>query len=100
MNLNTSTKPAEAASRPVWLPPLLSLATLFVLFLTATGVRRSSFAEAGRPVMIAISTAASVAIALYGIKLMVAARTRGVASAVAGAVMLVLGATTVVHVLK
>ena len=97
----TSYKPENAEGNPpAWLPPLVGVATLFVLFLTASGVRRSSFADAGRPVMIALSTAASVAIALYGVKLLVAVRMRGVASAVSGAVMLVLGVTTIVHVLK
>ena len=97
----TSFKPEHTAGNPpAWLPPLVSVAALFVLFLTATGVRRSSFADACRPVMVTLSTAASVAIALYGVKLLVASRMRGLASAVSGAVMLLLGITTIVHVLK
>jgi hypothetical protein len=97
MNMQTETRGTE---RPVWQPPLAAVASLFALFLTATAVRRSGFADAGRPVMIALSSAASVAIALYGVKMLVAARARGTASAVAGAVMLALGVMTALHVLK
>ena len=90
----------RSTAHPVWLPPLAAVATLFTLFLTATAVRRSDFADGGRPVMIVLSAAASVAIALYGVKMIVAARARGIASAVAGVVMLMLGLMTTLHVLK
>lgn len=90
----------SAGRRPVWLPPLASVATLFVLFLAAMAVRRSSYADSGRPLMIVLSTLAAVAIALYGVKMLAASRGRGIAGALAGALMVVLGASTLVHVLK
>jgi hypothetical protein len=97
MRIEPRTNPAE---RPLWLPPLASLATLFVLFLTASAARRSAIADASRPVMITLSTVAAVAITLYGVKMVVAARARGLASAVAGLVMVVLGIVTALHVLR
>lgn len=87
-------------TRPVWVPPAVSVGSLFGLFLVAAGLRRSPIAEATRGVMIAISTVVSVAIALYGIKMLIEARARGIASAVAGLVMTGLGISTIIHVLK
>jgi hypothetical protein len=63
-------------------------------------VRRSPLAEAGRPVMIALSTVASAMIASYGVIMIVQARARGLASAVSGLVMLLLGLYTAKHVLR
>ncbi len=89
-------RPAEA--RPVWLPPVVSVVTLFVLFLIAVVVRRSGLGALGTNVMIGLSTIASAAIALYGVKMIIQARARGIASAIAGAVMVVLGVYTTYHV--
>lgn len=98
MRLIPSTRRSPAT--PVWLPPLASVVVLFVLFVVATLVRRSSLAEAGRPVMIVLSTAAAVVITLHGARMMAAARARGWPSALAGAVMVVLGLYTLLHVLR
>lgn len=87
-------------SRSVWVPPLVSVGSLLVLFLSAMAVRRSPIADSGRPVMIALSAAAALAIALYGAKMMVDARARGIASAVAGLTMAILGVYTALHVLR
>lgn len=84
----------------IWKPPLASIGMLAGLFGIATAVRHSPFAEAGRSVMTVVSTIAAVAIAGYGIKMIVAARARGVWSAIAGVVMVILGAGTTLHVLK
>jgi ABC-type Co2+ transport system permease subunit len=89
-------RPAEAG--PVWLPPVVSLVTLFVLFLAAVVVRRSGLGALGTNIMIGLSTIASAAIALYGVKMIVQSRARGIASAIAGAVMVILGAYTTYHV--
>ncbi len=89
-------RPAEV--RPVWLPPVVSVVTLFVLFLIAVVVRRSGLGALGTNVMIGLSTIASAAIALYGVKMIIQARARGIASAIAGAVMVVLGVYTTYHV--
>lgn len=89
-------RPAEA--RPLWLPPVVSVVTLFLLFLVAVIVRRSGLGAVGTNVMIGLSTIASAAIALYGVKMIVQARARGIASAIAGAVMAVLGVYTIFHV--
>lgn len=89
-------RPAEA--RPVWLPPVVSVVTLFLLFVVAVIVRRSGFGAMGSNVMIGLSTIASAVIALYGVKMIVEARARGIVSAVAGAVMVVLGVYTTYHV--
>ncbi len=98
MRLIPSTRRSPAT--PVWLPPLASVVVLFFLFVVATLVRRSSLAEAGRPVMIALSAAAAVIITLHGTRMMAAARARGWPSALAGAVMVVLGLYTLLHVLR
>ena len=50
--------------------------------------------------MVALSTAAAAAIAVYGVLMIVQARARGIASAVAGLTMLVLGLYTCNHVLR
>ncbi len=89
-------RPAEA--RPLWLPPVVSVVTLFVLFVVAMVVRRSGLGALGTNVMIGLSTIASAAIALYGVKMIIQARARGIASAIAGAVMVVLGVYTTYHV--
>jgi hypothetical protein len=94
MNLETR------SSRPVWVPLAVSVGTLFGLFASAMAVRHSPIADAGRPVMIALSTAAAVAIAVYGLLMVVQARARGIGSAVAGLSMLVLGLYTCNHVLR
>lgn len=86
--------------QPLWLPPLLSVAALFGLFLTAMAVRRSPLATAGRPVMVALSSLAAVVIALDGALLLLQARARRLASALAGLVMLALGLMTSRHVLR
>ena len=90
----------EGQRRPVWLPPLASLVTLFSLFLTATAVRHSPVADASRPVMVVISTAAAVGIALYGAVMLVQSRARGLAAAGAGLVMVALGLMTTLHLLR
>ncbi len=90
----------RSAGRRAWVPPLASAGVLFALFLAAVGVRRSPFADAGRPVMIALSTAAAVGIALLGARMALAARVRGIGSAVAGLAMVAMGVYTAIHVLK
>jgi hypothetical protein len=87
-------------SRSAWLPPLAAVGTLFALFASAMAVRHSPFAEAGRPVMIALSTFASIAIAIYGALMLVQLRARGIAGASAGLVMVILGLFTAKHVLS
>ena len=98
MRLIPSTR--RSLATPVWLPPLASVVVLFSLFVVATLVRRSSLAEAGRPVMVALSAAAAVIIALHGARMMAAARARGWPSALAGALMVALGLYTLLHVLR
>ena len=85
-------------SQPVWIPPLAGVATLFALFASSIAVRRSPFAATGRPVMVTLSTIAAVVIALYGALMIVQARARGIGSAVAGGIMLILGLFTTSHV--
>lgn len=96
---NISRFQPSSGSRSVWLPPLVSLATLFALFASAMAVRQSPLAEAGRPVMIALSTIAALAIALYGGLMIVQHRARGLAGAAAGLMMVILGLFTANHVL-
>lgn len=86
--------------RPIWMPPLVGAAVLFCLFLLATAVRNSPIASSGRGVMIVLSTAAAAAVTLYGLKMVVDARIRGIASAAAGAVMVAMGVYTLLHVLR
>jgi len=93
--MNSTSQP-----RPAWLPPLVSVAALFALFASAVAVRESSFAEGGRPVMIALSAIAAAVIALYGAVMIVQGRVRGIASVVAGCSMVVLGLYTANHVLR
>jgi len=88
------------SDRPAWVPVAVSVGTLFGLFASAMAVRHSPIADAGRPVMVALSTAAAVAIAIYGLLMVVQARARGIGSAVAGLIMLVLGLYTCNHVLR
>lgn len=94
VNLETRT------NRPAWFPLAVSVGTLFGLFASAMAVRHSPIADAGRPVMIGLSTAAAAAIAVYGALIVVQARARGIGSAVAGLTMLVIGLYTVNHVLR
>ncbi len=82
------------------MPPAIGVGALFALFASAMAVRHSPFADAGRPVMIGLSTAAAAMIAVYGIIMMFQVRTRGIASAVSGLIMLVLGLYTANHVLR
>jgi dolichol kinase len=86
--------------RSVWLPPLASVGTLFALFASAMAVRHSPIADAGRSVMVVLSTVASIVIAIYGALMIVQLRARGVAGALAGLVMVVLGLFTANHVLS
>ena len=97
---NRTREQAGAAQRSVWLPPLVSVATLFALFASAMAVRHSPLSEAGRPVMVALSAIASVAIAIYGVLMVVRGRVHGIASVVAGLVMVILGLFTANHVLS
>jgi hypothetical protein len=86
--------------RSAWLPPLASLATLAALFASAVAVRHSPLADAGRPIMIALSTIASVAITVYGVQMVVRNHARGLAHVIAGLLMIVLGLYTTNHVLS
>lgn len=95
---NTPGFQPSKGQRSVWLPPVVSLATLFALFASAMAVRHSPLAEAGRPVMIALSTIASVAIAIYGFQMIVRVRAHRVVSVIAGLLMIVLGLFTANHV--
>ena len=90
----------QRSTRPAWVPPAIGVGALFALFASAMAVRHSPFADAGRPVMIGLSTAAAAMIAVYGIIMMFQVRTRGIASAVSGLIMLVLGLYTANHVLR
>lgn len=90
----------QANEPEVWKPPMAAVGMLAGLFGIALAVRHSPVAEIGRTVMTIVSSIAAVAIAGYGIKMIVAARVRGVSSAIAGIVMVVLGAATTLHVLK
>lgn len=92
--------PHTSDRRPVWLPPLVGAGSLASLFLLATAVRHSPIADSARGVMIVLSTAAAGAVALYGVKMVVDARVRGIASAVAGLAMVAMGVYTILHVLR
>jgi hypothetical protein len=87
-------------TRPVWMPPLASVAILFSMFLLAMAVRRAGLGEPGRITMIALSSLAGGAITLYGGKMIADARERGWPSALAGLVMGFLGIYTLLHVLR
>jgi hypothetical protein len=87
-------------SKPVWLPPLLSIGLLFVLFLAAMLTRRLGLGDAGRITMISLSTIAGAGIAVYGGKMLSDARERGWPAAIAGLVMGFLGIYTILHVLR
>jgi len=82
----------------VWLTPLVSAAVLAVLFVVATLVRRSAFADEARPVMIALSTAAAAIIALQGAR--TTAARRGWPGIIAGGAMIAMGLYTLAHVLR
>jgi hypothetical protein len=97
--VNSAVTQTERA-RPVWLPPLVSVALLFSLFLLAMAVRRAGFDDIGRTTMIALSSLAGAGITLYGGKMLADSRERGWPSAVAGLVMGFLGIYTLLHVLR
>ncbi|MDW8061039.1 MAG: hypothetical protein RMK01_13320 [Thermomicrobium sp.] len=82
----------------VWLGPLVSVVVLAALFVAATVLRRSEYADATRPVMVGLSSAAAAIIALQGAR--TAAARRGWPSVVAGGLMLAMGIYTLVHVLR
>lgn len=90
----------QAGARPLWAPPVAGFVTLAALFLLAVAVRRSPIADSARGVMIVVSAVASFVIALYGVKMVVEARVRGLASAVAGLAMIAMGIYTALHVLR
>ena len=98
--MRASPNPWRERTTPIWLPPLASIATLSVLFVAATLLRRSSLADASRPLMVTLSAAAAVVITLHGTRMMRATRARGWPSALAGAVMVALGLYTLLHVLR
>jgi hypothetical protein len=87
-------------TRRVWVPPLVSIGLLFLLFLAAMLTRRAGLGDAGRITMITLSTIAGAGITLYGGKMLNDARERGWPSAVAGLVMGFLGFYTILHVLR
>jgi hypothetical protein len=91
---------SESESRPVWIPPVLSVGLLFVLFLAAMLTRRAGLGDEGRIAMISLSAIAGAGITLYGGKMIADARERGWPSAVAGLIMGFLGIYTVLHVLR
>lgn len=82
----------------VWRAPLVSAAVLAVLFLVATLVRRSSFADEARPVMIGLSSAAAAIIMVQGAR--TAAARRGWPGIIAGGAMIAMGLYTLAHVLR
>lgn len=88
----------EPVNRRLWLPPVVSVAALFAVFMVAMLVRRTGLADEARPVMIGLSATTGGGIALYGAKLIADARAHGWASALAGAIMVFLGGYTIVHV--
>ena len=90
----------DEKSIPAWLPPLASVALLFVLFLAAMLTRRAGLGDVGRITMISLSTIAGAGITLYGGKMLNDARERGWPSAIAGLVMGFLGIYTILHVLR
>lgn len=90
----------DEKATPVWLPPLASVALLFVLFLAAMLTRRAGLGDAGRITMISLSALAGAGITLYGGKMLNDARERGWPSVIAGLVMGFLGIYTILHVLR
>lgn len=84
--------------RSVWWGPVISATVLAALFVIATALRRSALADEARPVMIALSSAAAVIIALQGAR--TAAVRRGWMGVVAGGLMVAMGLYTLVHVLR
>jgi hypothetical protein len=87
-------------TKPVWVPPLVSVGLLFVLFLAAMLTRRAGLGDIGRVTMISLSSIAGAGITLYGGKMLNDARERGWPSALAGLVMGFLGIYTILHVLR
>jgi len=96
--VTSTTVSRRKGQRSVWFGPLVSAAVLASLFVVATLVRRSAFADEARPVMIALSTAAAVIIALQGAR--TAAARRGWPGIIAGGAMIAMGIYTLVHVLR
>ncbi|MFN3337022.1 MAG: hypothetical protein ACK42I_05920, partial [Thermomicrobium sp.] len=88
----------EKRRRSVWLGPVVGAFLLGVLFVVATVLRRSEFADAARPVMVGISSATAVIIALEGAR--TAAARRGWSGVIAGGLMVAMGLYTLVHVLR
>ncbi|MCX7623407.1 MAG: hypothetical protein RMK01_11875 [Thermomicrobium sp.] len=93
----SSVRRSTQRSRSLWRGPLASALVLSALFLLATTVRHSPWAAEGRPVMVALSSAAAVAIVLAGAR--TAAARQGWAGIAAGAVMVGMGLATLLHVL-
>lgn len=94
----SSTASPVRTTRSVWLGPLVSAFVLAVLFVVATLVRRSAWADEARPFMIGVSSAAAAIITLQGARM--AAARRGWAGVIAGALMILMGVYTLVHVLR
>ena len=94
----SSTASPVHTTRSVWLGPLVSAFVLAVLFVVATLLRRSAWADEARPLMIGVSSAAAAIITLQGAR--TAAARRGWAGEIAGALMILMGVYTLVHVLR
>ncbi|MCX2728241.1 hypothetical protein OO015_12145 [Thermomicrobium sp. 4228-Ro] len=84
--------------RSVWLGPLVSAFVLAFLFVVATLFRRSAWADEARPFMVGLSSAAAAIITLQGAR--TAAARRGWSGVIAGALMILMGIYTLVHVLR
>ncbi len=82
----------------VWLGPVVSAFLLAVLFVIATVLRRSDFADAIRPVMVGVSSATAAIITLQGAR--TAAARRGWSGVIAGGLMVAMGLYTLAHVLR
>ncbi len=93
-----STSSPVTRTRGLWRGPLLSALVLGLLFVVATALRQSRYAEEARPYMVALSSAAAAIIALQGAR--TAAGRRGWPGLVAGGLMLAMGLYTLVHVLR
>ncbi len=93
-----STASPRRTGRSVWLGPLVSALVLAVLFVVATLVRRSAWADEMRPVMVGLSSGAAAVITLHGAH--TAAARRGWVGIVAGALMIGMGVYTLLHVLR
>ncbi len=94
----STTVSSRKGQRSVWFKPLAGAAVLAVLFVVATLVRRSAFADEARPVMIGLSSAAAVIITVQGAR--TAAARRGWPGIIAGGAMIAMGLYTLAHVLR